>query len=64
MIFQLGQPEPVPSTMAEDFEKNEHFLRKAHHILFEVIHDSFAVYRLVQLLLKLFLIAFFIFCHR
>ncbi|ODN00446.1 hypothetical protein Ocin01_06209 [Orchesella cincta] len=32
----IGQAEAIPQSLADDYEKNEDFLRKAHHALFEI----------------------------
>jgi len=38
----IGHSDSIPPSMAEDYEKNDDFLRKAHHALFEieVIHGE------------------------
>jgi len=32
----VGQADVVPENLIDDFEKNEEFLKKAHHALFEI----------------------------
>ncbi|XP_021957626.1 multifunctional methyltransferase subunit TRM112-like protein [Folsomia candida] len=32
----LGHGDAVPATLAEDYDKNEEFLKMAHHALFEI----------------------------
>ncbi|CAL8100189.1 unnamed protein product [Orchesella dallaii] len=32
----IGHAEAIPSSISDDYEKNEDFLRKAHHALFEI----------------------------
>lgn len=36
LIFQVGQLNDLPQTVVDDYEGNEEFLRKAHHVLLEV----------------------------
>ena len=34
--LQLGQLNDLPNELVPDYEKNEEFLRKVHHVLMEV----------------------------
>ena len=38
MLFslQVGHSSELPSTLVDDYESNEEFLKKAHHVLLEV----------------------------
>ncbi len=40
----MGHGDAVPSNLAEDYEKNEEFLKKAHHALFEVFGFEYWVF--------------------
>lgn len=35
-MLQLGHATELPQAPVEDFENNEEFLKKAHHVLLEV----------------------------
>jgi len=35
-VQSVGQADMVPANLIDDFEKNEEFLKKAHHALFEI----------------------------
>lgn len=35
-VNSVGNAEPLPPALAEDYDKNDDFLRKAHHALFEI----------------------------
>lgn len=36
VLLQIGHVGELPQTLIEDFETNEDFLKKAHHVLLEV----------------------------
>lgn len=41
LYFQLGHAGDLPKSLVEDYENNEEFLKKVHHVLLEVGSEMF-----------------------
>ena len=41
MSLQLGHGDAIPAVLPSEQERNEDFLKAAHHVLMEVLHSTY-----------------------